>query len=163
MGPVERRDQGPGRGLSPRPARTPPQPSERLAFWYGSDKFAPPEVEREYLKVAEQTQWPNPTCASAGSYTTVAGPTGVKMMGPYEYEPPVYWYGSRDGARSASLRRSGPARLFPARKTCVGCSGDNHLWPQDNVWNQHSQGGEYTPFAYFNDAMRGATARPGPR
>ena len=36
-----------------------------LAFWYGSDKFAPPEVEREYLKVIEQTQWPNPTCASA--------------------------------------------------------------------------------------------------
>jgi exo-1,4-beta-D-glucosaminidase len=33
--------------------------------------------------------------------------------------------------------------------------GDEHLWPQDNVWTQHSQGGEYTPFTYFDDAMRG--------
>jgi len=33
--------------------------------------------------------------------------------------------------------------------------GDEHLWPQDNAWIQHSQGGEYTPFTYFDDAMRG--------
>jgi exo-1,4-beta-D-glucosaminidase len=33
--------------------------------------------------------------------------------------------------------------------------GDNHLWPADNVWIQHSQGGSYTPFTKFNDGMKG--------
>jgi exo-1,4-beta-D-glucosaminidase len=33
--------------------------------------------------------------------------------------------------------------------------GDDHLWPQDSVWLQHSQGGAYTPFTPFNDGMRG--------
>ena len=37
--------------------------------------------------------------------------------------------------------------------------GDNHLWPADNAWTLHSQGGSYTPFTHFDDGMR---ARYGP-
>jgi len=126
-----------------------------LTFWYASDKFAPPEIEREYLKVIEQTQWPNPTCASAGSYTTVVGPTGVKMMGPYDYEPPVYWYGDRDGAAFGFATEIGTGKTLPSVEDMRRMLGDNHLWPPDNVWTQHSQGGEYTPFTYFDEALRG--------
>jgi exo-1,4-beta-D-glucosaminidase len=126
-----------------------------LVFWYGSDKFAPPEIEREYLKVIDQTQWPNPTGASAGAYTTVVGPTGVKMRGPYDYEPPVYWYGDRDGAAFGFATEIGTGKTLPSVEDMRRMLGDEHLWPQDNAWIQHSQGGEYTPFTYFDDAMRG--------
>ena len=126
-----------------------------LMFWYASDKFAPPEIEREYLKVIEETQWPNPTVASAGSYTTEAGPTGVKMRGPYDYEPPVYWYGDKDGAAFGFATEIGTGKTLPSVEDMRKMLGDEHLWPQDNAWTQHSQGGEYTPFTYFDDAMRG--------
>ena len=126
-----------------------------LMFWYGSDKFAPPEIEREYLKVIEETQWPNPTVASAGSYTTEVGLTGVKMRGPYDYEPPVYWYGDKDGAAFGFATEIGTGKTLPSIEDMRKMLGDEHLWPQDNVWTQHSQGGEYTPFTYFDDAMRG--------
>jgi len=126
-----------------------------LTFWYGSDKFAPPEVEREYLKVIEQTEWPNPTVASAGKYTTTVGPTGVKMEGPYDYEPPSYWYGDRDGGAFGFATEIGTGKTLPSEEDVRRMLGDDHLWPQDNVWTQHSQGGAYTPFTPFNDGMRG--------
>jgi exo-1,4-beta-D-glucosaminidase len=125
-----------------------------LAFWYGSDKFAPPEIEREYLKVIDETQWPDPTCASAGKYTTTVGPTGVKMQGPYDYEPPVYWYGDRDGAAFGFATEIGTGKAIPSVEDMRRMLGDEHLWPQDSAWTLHSQGGAYTPFTYFDDALR---------
>jgi exo-1,4-beta-D-glucosaminidase len=130
-----------------------------LTFWYGSDKFAPPEVEREYLKVIEQTEWPNPTVASASGVTTTVGPTGVKMQGPYDYEPPSYWYTSHDGGAFGFATEIGTGKTLPSVEDMRRMLGDNHLWPADNVWIQHSQGGSYTPFTHFNDGMR---ARYGP-
>jgi exo-1,4-beta-D-glucosaminidase len=126
-----------------------------LTFWYGSDKFAPPEVEREYLKVIEQTEWPNPTVASAGKYNTTVGPTGVKMEGPYDYEPPSYWYGDRDGAAFGFATEIGTGKAIPSVEDMRRMLGDDHLWPRDNAWTLHSQGGAYTPFTPFEDGMRG--------
>jgi exo-1,4-beta-D-glucosaminidase len=126
-----------------------------LTFWYGSDKFPTPEVEREYVKVIAQTDWPNPTVASAGSYTTTVGPTGVKMQGPYDYEPPSYWYGDRDGAAFGFATEIGTGKTLPSEEDMRRMLGDNHLWPRDDAWIQHSQGAAYASFAPFEDGMRG--------
>ena len=126
-----------------------------LTFWYGSDKFAPPEVEREYLKVVDQTEWPNPTVASASGLTTTVGPTGVKMQGPYDYEPPSYWYGDRDGGAFGFATEIGTGKTMPSVEDIRRMLGDDHLWPRDNTWTLHSQGGAYTPFTPFEDGMRG--------
>jgi exo-1,4-beta-D-glucosaminidase len=126
-----------------------------VTFWYGSDKHAPPEIESAYLKVAEDTEWPNPMVASAGRYTTTAGPTGVKMEGPYDYEPPSYWYTDHDGAAFGFATEIGTGKTLPSIEDMRRMLGQDHLWPADNVWTQHSQGGAYTPFGPFNDGMRG--------
>lgn len=126
-----------------------------LTFWYASDKHPTPEVEREYLKVIDETQWPNPTVASAGSCTTVVGPSGVKMEGPYDYEPPMYWYGDRDGAAFGFATEIGTGKTLPSVEDMRRMLGDDHLWPQDSAWILHSQGGSYTPFTPFNDGMKG--------
>ncbi len=126
-----------------------------LTFWYGSDKFAPPEVEREYLKIIAQTEWPNPTVASASGVTTTVGPSGVKMQGPYDYEPPSYWYGDRDGEAFGFATEIGTGKTLPSVDDMRRMLGDDHLWPRDNAWTLHSQGGAYTPFTPFEDGMRG--------
>ena len=126
-----------------------------LTFWYGSDKFAPPEVEREYLKVVAQTEWPNPTVASASGVTTTVGPSGVKMQGPYDYEPPSYWYGDRDGQAFGFATEIGTGKTLPSIEDMRRMLGDDHLWPADNAWTHHSQGGAYNSYAPFNDAIRG--------
>ena len=155
-----RRHQGPGGGVSAGPLRPAAQSSEYAYVLVCQRQVRPAGDQAQYLKVIEQTQWPNPTCASAGSYTTVVGPTGVKMMGPYDYEPPVYWYGDRDGAAFGFATEIGTGKTLPSVEDMGRMLGDNHLWPPDNAWTQHSQGGEYTPFTYFDEALQGTTARP---
>jgi exo-1,4-beta-D-glucosaminidase len=65
-----------------------------IAFLIGSD-FAPPEpVARRYVRALDENWWDVPVVASATDQGTDAtGPSGMKMTGPYDWVPPVYWYG----------------------------------------------------------------------
>jgi exo-1,4-beta-D-glucosaminidase len=124
-----------------------------LAFWYGSDKYATADVEKQYLQVAADTGWPNPTLASAGSYTTTAGPTGVKMNGPYDYEPPSYWYGARDGAAFGFSTEIGIGKTIPSVASLRKMLSDEHLWPKDDAWVLHAQGSSYASYAPHDGAL----------
>jgi exo-1,4-beta-D-glucosaminidase len=63
-----------------------------LAFWYSSDELPPVNVESAYLEVFKDERWPNPTLNSAANWTSpLSGPSGVKMSGPYQWVPPVFW------------------------------------------------------------------------
>lgn len=125
-----------------------------LTYWYGSDKYATAEIEKQYLKVVADTGWPNPTDASAGKYTTTAGPTGVKMDGPYDYEPPSYWYGDRDGAAFGFATEIGTGKAIPSVESIRRMLGDKHVWPEDDSWILHSQGSSYAPFTPFDGALK---------
>ena len=61
-----------------------------FVWFYGSDNPPPPEIENMYLGILKELEWPNPAVSSASETpTTVTGKSGVKMTGPYEYEPPM--------------------------------------------------------------------------
>jgi len=63
-----------------------------LVFLYSSDELPPVQVENEYLAVFKEEKWPNPTLSTASAYTSsITGPSGVKMSGPYSWVPPNYW------------------------------------------------------------------------
>ncbi len=52
----------------------------------------PVNVESAYLKVFATEKWPNGLLASASDLKSpISGRTGVKMSGPYQWVPPVYW------------------------------------------------------------------------
>ena len=74
-----------------------------IAWMYGSDGPSPASVESLYLKSISQANWPNPVLSSASQKLTESGtePTGVKMLGPYDWVPPIYWY--EDTARGGLL------------------------------------------------------------
>ncbi len=79
-----------------------------LMTWLtGSDGPPPPDVENAYLQALREAAWPNPVVSSAADISSpVSGPSGVKMSGPYDYEPPSYWLLSRppdSGNRSTML------------------------------------------------------------
>ena len=53
----------------------------------------PANVEQAYLAVLNELGFPNPVVSSATEKKAeLSGESGVKMRGPYDWVPPVYWY-----------------------------------------------------------------------
>ncbi len=124
-----------------------------FTFLYGSDRAAPPEVEEKYLQVLKESDWPNPAVASAGAYTTTVGSTGVKMLAPYEWVAPVYWYvdKKRGGAWGFATEIS-PGAAIPPIESLRRMLPEDHLWPIDSVWEYHAGGMSFT-LKIFTEAL----------
>ncbi|KAJ5960781.1 Glycoside hydrolase family 2 immunoglobulin-like beta-sandwich [Penicillium vulpinum] len=71
-----------------------------LGFLVGSDYWPNDQATEIYLDAFKAMDWPNPIIASASKrgYPDALGPSGMKMDGPYEWVPPNYWYGKKEGA-----------------------------------------------------------------
>jgi exo-1,4-beta-D-glucosaminidase len=123
----------------------------------GSDNPPPPEIEGAYLDVEKELNWPNPVLSSATAQATpVTGKSGVKMTGPYEYVPPMYWTSDTErkhgGAYGFNTETSpGPAPLPVA--SIHKMLPKEHWWPIDEVWNFHAGSGEFKTLDVFNAAM----------
>jgi exo-1,4-beta-D-glucosaminidase len=124
-----------------------------FTFLYGSDNAPPPNVEKMYLQIMKESDWPDPTVAAAGSYTTTVGPTGVKMLGPYEWVAPVYWETDtkRGGAWGFATEIS-PGPAIPPIESIWRMLPDDHLWPIDSVWEYHA-GGMSRTLKIFTEAL----------
>jgi exo-1,4-beta-D-glucosaminidase len=131
-----------------------------IDWMYGSDNPPPPDVEQMYLKIVRETEWPNPYHSSATAKATPAGPTGVKMTGPYEYIAPSYWLldKTRGGAHGFNTETS-PGPAPPPIETLRRMFPEDHLWPVNPMWDYHAGGGAFKDIHVFNEALN---ARYGP-
>jgi exo-1,4-beta-D-glucosaminidase len=122
---------------------------------YGSDNPPPATIERMYLDILKSSEWPNPSVSSASEQPTpVTGASGVKMTGPYEYVPPVYWYADKDagGAHGYNTETS-PGPAIPTLESVKRFIPKEHLWPMDDVWNYHAGGERFTTVNVFTDGL----------
>ena len=106
----------------------------------GSDYPPPAKVEQTYVRILQDLDWPNPYQSSASQApTALTGATGLKMTGPYEYVPPVYWASdqSRGGAFGFNTETS-PGAAIPAVESLRKFLSPEHLWPIDRYWNFHA-------------------------
>ena len=106
----------------------------------GSDYPPPPKVEETYIGVLKELDWPNPYQSSASQAPTpLTGATGLKMTGPYEYVPPVYW--STDRSRGGAFgfnTETGPGAAIPGIESLKKFLPQEHLWPVDRFWSFHA-------------------------
>lgn len=121
-----------------------------------SDVPPPPVVEKAYLEVLHETDWPNPIVSSAAGYpTTMTGPSGMKMLGPYDYIPPSYWLtdpGEYGGAWSLNSETS-PGPAVPTIGSLKKMFPPERLWPINEVWNYHSASEGFSNLDRFTKAM----------
>jgi exo-1,4-beta-D-glucosaminidase len=124
-----------------------------IAWFYGSDFAPPPIVEKLYLQIMQQEEWPNPSISSAGARTTTVGPSGVKMTGPYEYVAPAFWYvDTRHGGAFGFNTETSPGPAIPPIESLRRMLPADHLWPIDSVWEYHA-GGMSRTLSVFTDAL----------
>lgn len=132
-----------------------------LVWLNGSDNAPPPNVERAYLDVEAQTHWPNPTLAAASAQTTLAGPDGVKMTGPYDYVAPSYWYVDKThGGAFGFNTETSPGPAIPSLASRATFLTDPNAWPPTADWSLHNGGGEFTTLKVFDEAMAATYAPP---
>jgi len=121
----------------------------------GSDNPPPAAVEKMYLAIEKELEWPNPIVSSAGhTPTTVTGDPGVKMTGPYEYVPPVYWLAdTKAGGAYGYNTETSPGPAIPARESLERFIPKEHVWPIDEVWNFHAGGERFTTVNVFTGGL----------
>jgi exo-1,4-beta-D-glucosaminidase len=126
-----------------------------FVWLYGSDGPPPADVEKMYLSVLAEAEWPNPSISSASEApTTVTGKSGVKMTGPYEYVPPVYWLAdTQAGGAYGYNTETSPGPAIPTLESVKRFIPKEHLWPIDDVWNYHAGGERFTTVNVFNDGL----------
>lgn len=127
-----------------------------LVWLNGSDNPPPAEVESAYLAVEKQLQWPNPVISSASQKpTSVSGPSGVKMTGPYDYVPPLYWLeddknGGAYGFNTETSAGPAPVVVGSLKKMMPA----DQIWPPNEYWHFHSGSGDFQQLSAFDDAMK---------
>jgi exo-1,4-beta-D-glucosaminidase len=126
-----------------------------FVFLNGSDNPPPGDVEEMYLGIEKELEWPNPIVSSASEQrTAVTGQSGVKMTGPYEYVPPVYWLADKEaGGAYGYNTETSPGPAIPLRESIERFIPKEHLWPIDDVWNYHAGGERFTNVNIFTDGL----------
>jgi exo-1,4-beta-D-glucosaminidase len=134
-----------------------------LVWLNGSDNPPPVNVEKNYINLLKELDWPNPYISSAHQKpSALTGPPGVKMTGPYDYVPPAYWLkdpGKYGGAWGFNTE-TGPGAAIPPLSSLQKMLPTNHLWPMNEFWNFHAASEEFKNTDRFNNALAASYGPP---
>jgi exo-1,4-beta-D-glucosaminidase len=126
-----------------------------LVWLVGSDKLPWPHVEKRYREVLHELDPGRPYLASAKGWTSeVSGPTAVKMLGPYNYVTPNYWYEDRQhGGAYGFNTETGPGPQVPTLASLRKMLPPDKLWPINEAWSFHCAEHEYSDLSLFLNAF----------
>jgi exo-1,4-beta-D-glucosaminidase len=121
----------------------------------GSDNPPPADIEKSYLDILNRLGWPNPVLSSAtGQASALSGKSGVKMTGPYEYVPPMYWMtDTQAGGAYGYNTETSPGPAIPPRGSLERFIPKDRLWPINDIWNFHAGGSQFTTIDVFTDGL----------
>ena len=108
-----------------------------IAWMTGSDRIPNPGLEKRYLAIFEKEDY-RPYVCSAKNMKSLAGRSGTKMEGPYEYVAPDYWFkdteaGGAFGWNTETCIGANMAQLESLKKMIP----EESLWPLSDVWDYH--------------------------
>ena len=128
-----------------------------LAWLNGSDETPPAAVERSYVAILKELDWPNPSVSSASEQSgVITGPTGLKMLGPYDYTPPDYWLTDtkRFGGAFGFATEISPGPAIPPESSLRKMFAQADIVPGSPAWNYHAGGERFTTLLHFDAAMQ---------
>ena len=130
-----------------------------LVWLNGSDR--PPydtTVEKEYLQIENDLRWPNPILSTAdASKSKVSGFSGVKMNGPYDWVPPIYWEtdSNKHGGAWSFATEISPGPSIPPYESLVKFIPEDSLTVNNSDWLYHCGTMQFANTGIFNQALDG--------
>jgi len=126
----------------------------------GSDKLPCPKLELKYVELFKKYDPSRPYATSSGGAGTednnvvatvplvsdISGPTGMKMMGPYAWTPPQYWFtDTKLGGAWGFNTETCPGAAIPPLASLKKMLPAAALWPIDKAyWEYHTGRNEFT-------------------
>ena len=108
-----------------------------IGWLTGSDRIPNPGLEKRYLEIFEQEDYRSYVC-SAKNMESLAGWSGSKMEGPYEYVAPDYWYRNTDAGGAFGFNtETGIGANLPQAESLRRMIPEEALWPLSDSWNYH--------------------------
>lgn len=107
------------------------------AFLTGSDRIANPQLEPLYLEEFKALGLEFSYICSAASKVSMAGPSGNKMTGPYEYCGPEYWVSPKAAGGALGFNTETSIGLnMPQYESVVKMISPADRWPVGGAWDK---------------------------
>ncbi|MFI5124319.1 MAG: glycoside hydrolase family 2 protein, partial [Chitinophagales bacterium] len=131
-----------------------------IFVWLNGSDMPPRDttVEKDYLQIEKDLKWPNPILSTAtAEVSKVSGRSGVKMNGPYDWVPPIYWEtdSSKHGGAWSFATEISPGPAIPPMESLLRFIPEDSLSVQDSLWKYHCGTMQFGNTNIFNDALAG--------
>ncbi|MFD1045298.1 glycoside hydrolase family 2 TIM barrel-domain containing protein, partial [Kibdelosporangium lantanae] len=135
-----------------------------MGFLIGSDNAPPSGPEKIYLDSLKRADWNLPVVASAANASSPqSGNSGMKMDGPYWWEPPAYWYNKQLGGAFGFASEIGPGPAIPEMdelKKFLSTADINKLTNYTAGQYHLSPSGDFSKFGDFGKAIDNRYGKP---
>jgi len=128
-----------------------------LAWLNGSDNPPPASVEKAYMQVLKDADWPNPYLSSASATATpITGASGVKMTGPYDYVAPDYWLTAdpKFGGAHGFITETSAGPSIPPVESLEKMLPADAIVPGSVEWNFHAGLQGFKNLGHLEEAMK---------
>jgi exo-1,4-beta-D-glucosaminidase len=135
----------------------------------GSDKLPAPDLEKKYIELFRKYDPSRSYITSAGGagteknnvvasvplFSEISGPTGMKMLGPYDFTPPVYWFtDTLLGGAYGFNTETCPGTSIPPLASLQKMLPAESLWPIDKkYWESHTGRNQFTTLDRYRQAL----------
>ncbi|MDO6601587.1 glycosyl hydrolase 2 galactose-binding domain-containing protein [Arenibacter palladensis] len=118
------------------------------------DTFAKYDPTRPYLNSTGGVGSDQHVIGSEDVISEISGSSGVKMLGPYAYTAPVYWFtDTKFGGAYGFNTETGPGAQVPQLESLKKMIPQEQLWPMGDAWNYHCGRYEFADLSRFNKAI----------
>ncbi|MFG1932799.1 glycoside hydrolase [Mycobacterium sp. NPDC048908] len=109
----------------------------------GSDGKPPRDVLAAYHGILSDLHWPNATVDTVSSLavddkTGDRDWDGIRMLGPYSWRPPSYWFSGRYPATTGATAEQGDNEQIPPFASLKKFIPPDKLWPINDTWFFHA-------------------------
>jgi len=129
-----------------------------IMVWLNGSDMPPRDssVEADWLSIENYLKWPNPIVGTAdASKSKVSGYSGVKMNGPYDWVPPLYWEtdSNKHGGSWSFATEISPGPSIPPYESIIKFIPKDSLWYTNSNWLYHCGTMQFGNTKIFDSAL----------